>query len=492
MNSSQYLALTSWALEPGPCFLLACAAAIYIRGWLRIRRLYRSEHDVQRLVAFLAGLATVFVATESPLDAFDYLYLSAHMTQHLLLMMIAPPLILLGHPTVPVLRGLPKNVVKEALAPFLHWDLLKRVFRFLTTPAVAWLLFAISTIGWHVPAAYELALASPFWHAVEHTSFFWTGILFWWPIVRPIRGRSKWPEWIGIPYLLFADLVNTALSAFFVFSGRLLYPSYSTVQMAGLDARNDQVLAGAIMWVPGSLIYLVPAIVLAMRVLSGPRQDRRSRGELVRRQRANVSLKRLHAPAWRRAAQSAMLLAAVAIVSDGFAGPQIAPVNMAGVLPWIHWRALSIVALLVVGNLFCMACPFTLVRDWGRKFLPAATRWPRALRNKWVPAALFVIFLWAYEAFSLWDSPAATAWIILGYFAAALAVDGLFRGASFCKYVCPIGQFHFVASLISPKEVAVRKQTICESCKTHDCIRGNKHARGCELYLFQPKKAGNL
>ncbi|MBV8828695.1 MAG: hypothetical protein JO108_05655, partial [Acidobacteriaceae bacterium] len=137
-------------------------------------------------------------------------------------------------------------------------------------------------------------------------------------------------------------------------------------------------------------------------------------------------------------------------------------------------------------------CPFTLVRDWGRKFLPAATRWPRALRNKWLAAALFITFLWAYEAFSLWDSPAATAWIILGYFAAALVVDGLFRGASFCKYVCPIGQFHFVASLISPKEVGVRKQATCESCKTHDCIRGNEDARGCELYLFQPKKAGNL
>jgi ferredoxin len=100
--------------------------------------------------------------------------------------------------------------------------------------------------------------------------------------------------------------------------------------------------------------------------------------------------------------------------------------------------------------------------------------------------------LWAYEAFDLWDSPWLTAWIIASYFLAALVVDGVFRGASFCKYVCPIGQFHFISSLVSPGEIRVRSREVCQSCRTHDCIRGNDRARGCELYLFQPKKAGNL
>jgi hypothetical protein len=71
-------------------------------------------------------------------------------------------------------------------------------------------------------------------------------------------------------------------------------------------------------------------------------------------------------------------------------------------------------------------------------------------------------------------------------------IDGVFRGASFCKYVCPIGQFHFIGSLVSPGEIRVRSGKICQSCRTHDCIRGNENARGCELYLFQPKKAGSL
>ncbi len=187
-----------------------------------------------------------------------------------------------------------------------------------------------------------------------------------------------------------------------------------------------------------------------------------------------------------------MLAIAMAVIFDGLHGTQVAPLNLAGVLPWIHWRALSVGALLLVGNLFCMACPFTLVRDGARRLVSPTLKWPRFLRSKWLPVALLVLYFWSYEAFSLWNSPSLTAWIILGYFAASLTVDSLFRGASFCKYVCPIGQFHFITSLVSPREIAVRKQSVCGSCTTHDCIRGNQTARGCELYLFQPKKASNL
>ncbi len=245
------------------------------------------------------------------------------------------------------------------------------------------------------------------------------------------------------------------------------------------------------MWVPGSLIYLVPAFVLVMRIFSRP-QTIVAPARIRRTPRTAASSRRFVIPRMRRIAQIFMLLIAIVVMADGFFGPQIAPLNLAGVLPWIHWRALSILALLVLGNLFCMACPFTFVRDLGRKVLPARLRWPKPLRTKWLAVILIVLYLWAYEAFSLWNSPWLTAWIIAAYFLAALLIDGLFRGATFCKYVCPIGQFHFVSSLLSPKEIAVKRPEVCRSCKTYDCIRGNETARGCELYLFQPRKAGNL
>jgi hypothetical protein len=114
------------------------------------------------------------------------------------------------------------------------------------------------------------------------------------------------------------------------------------------------------------------------------------------------------------------------------------------------------------------------------------------LRSKWLAVGLLVLFFWAYEAFGLWDKPIWTAWLILSYFLAAFVLDAFFRGASFCKYVCPIGQFQFITSLISPLEVKVREPEVCASCKTHDCLRGNQQQRGCETELYLPRKRGNL
>jgi ferredoxin len=194
----------------------------------------------------------------------------------------------------------------------------------------------------------------------------------------------------------------------------------------------------------------------------------------------------------RLALQLPLLFLAVCIIVDGFYGPALAPMNLAGVLPWIHWRGLLVLTLLIAGNFFCTACPFTLPRRLAKKLLGGEHPWPRRLRSKWLAVALLVIFFLVYELFSLWDRPTWTAAIALGYFLAAFIVEGRFRGASFCKYVCPIGQFNFVQSLVSPLEVKVREPATCLSCRTRECIRGGPDITGCELHLFQPRKAGNL
>jgi len=503
VNSLGSAAFTSWELDGRATVILVFLAVVYWRGWLKGRRLLRDAQDRTRLAAFMGGLVAIFLATESPLDVFDSLSLSAHMVQHLLLMMIAPPLLLIGDPLLPLLRGLPKSWVKEGLGPFLSWPLLRRFIHGLTFPPVAWLLFALSTVLWHIPALYELALQSPAWHSAEHACFLWTGILFWWNIILPGVARPHWPRWTIIPYLLLSDVVNTIVSAMFVFSDKLLYPSYGITHLGNLSPVMDQSLAGVIMWVPGSAIYLIPAIAAAMALFSDspamqrptPTVTRVSRpvsSDLIQIALPRSAAKRWKLPSLRRAAQVAMLALAVIVMLDGFFGPQVTPINMAGVLPWIHWRALAVLALLAVGNLFCMACPFMLVRDIGRKMLPASLRWPRPLRTKWIAVVLLGLYLWIYEAYSIWNSPWLTAWIMAGYFLGAVVIDGLFRGATFCKYVCPIGQFHFVSSFVSPREVGVRSAKVCDSCKTYDCIRGNSATRGCELDLFQPKKVGNM
>jgi len=206
---------------------------------------------------------------------------------------------------------------------------------------------------------------------------------------------------------------------------------------------------------------------------------------------------------WRHARtllQIPLFIVSVAMILHGLFGPTLAPKNLATTLSWVHFRGALVLVLLVAGNFFCLACPFMIVRNFARKFLRPVRNWPRRLRNKWLSLGLFVAILFAYELFDLWASPWWTAWLIIAYFLGALIVDGLFKHASFCKFVCPIGQFNFVASTVSPLEVKVRDDQVCTSCKTKDCIRGRREPasqlvviqRGCELALFQPRKTGNL
>jgi len=198
--------------------------------------------------------------------------------------------------------------------------------------------------------------------------------------------------------------------------------------------------------------------------------------------------------------QIPLFLISLAMIAHGLFGPSLAPKNLATTLSWIHFRGLLILALLCAGNFFCLACPFMLVRQAARFLFRPRFAWPRKLRNKWLSIALFVLILFNYELFGLWSSPWWTAWLIIGYFASVLVVDGVFKHASFCKFVCPIGQFNFMASVVSPLEVKVREPGVCEPCTTKDCIRGTRAApsdlviiqRGCELALFQPFKAGNM
>jgi cytochrome c oxidase assembly factor CtaG len=264
--------LQSWTFDPWIIIPLLLTAGIYLRGWRELHRRLPRRFAVWRLIVFQAGLLTLFLALASPLHPLAELLLQFHMTQHLLLMMVVPPLLLLGAPLLPLLRGLPRSVLQHWIAPLFATTPFRRLAYFLTHPIVCLVAFTVSTIAWHVPGLYELALRSEFWHNVQHVCFLGTGLLFWWPVVQPWPSRVRWPRWTIIPYLLLADIQNTALSAFLIFSERVLYPTYAAVpRLWGISVLDDQAAAGAIMWVPGSVIFLVPVGVLAIRLLDSPR-----------------------------------------------------------------------------------------------------------------------------------------------------------------------------------------------------------------------------
>ena len=272
MQTSWLSLVSDWDIPPWMTCALVAAGLVYLRGWLALRRTRPETLPVWRLLSFFAGLFAIFLAVSSSLDTYSESLLFMHMAQHFVLMSVAPPLIMLGCPFVPMLRGLPRSIVRRIGGPLFRSSVVHRAQELLSRLPFAWLAMNLTYVGWHIPRAYEFALASEGWHELEHFCFFTTSVLFWWPVLQPWPSRRRFNSWMIIPYLLISDLVNTGLSAFLCFSGRLLYPSYALVDRPfGLDALKDQIAAGAFMWVFGSLVFLVPAIYLTARLLTNGR-----------------------------------------------------------------------------------------------------------------------------------------------------------------------------------------------------------------------------
>ena len=198
------------------------------------------------------------------------------MVQHLLLMVVAPPLLWLGAPVAPLLRGLPVGA-RHAVASLLATRPVRWLTRVLTEPRIAWVSFVVAFWAWHAPALYDLALRSEFWHHVEHACFFGTALLFWHPVILAWPARQAWPRWGMIVYLLLAEAQATLLSAILTFSDRVIYPAYASgAGLRGLSPLEDQALAGVIMWVPGSIAFTIALLWLVLQAL-GPQPRRPAR-----------------------------------------------------------------------------------------------------------------------------------------------------------------------------------------------------------------------
>jgi len=546
--------LSSWSYDLWIIVPLALATGTYVRGWMRLRRRGVARFGRRQLWTFFAAVAGLLLALMSPIDAFSPLLLQMHMIQHLLLMLVVPPVIWLSEPQMPLLFGLPISVRRFWIRPFYRSASVRVVFGWLVNPLVAWCVFVATTWIWHAPPLYQAALSSNAWHNLEHACFFYSGLVFWWPVIQPYPSAQRYSRWLILPYLFLAAVQGSILSGVFSFADRVYYPQYAMVpRLWGVTALNDQAYAGGLMWIVGMLCYLISAACIAVQlvfrdqanrsvglVAAGPSLGLRGLVAVDASTDARVSAS-VVLPDWARPTadhppaasvsdsgdrparssgldllrmrvvgmlvggkrsrlvlQSLLLALALIVILDGLFGPQISPLNLAGVLPWIHWRGFLVLGLLLVGNLFCMACPFQLPRRLGKRWLGGRVAWPKRLRSKWLALGLLLLFFWAYEAFSLWQSPWWTAWIAVAYFLSAFVVDGFFRGAAYCKYVCPIGQFNFVQSLMSPFEVRVREPVVCSTCTSRECIRGTDRTRlgpvlsGCEMHLFQPHKSSNM
>ena len=264
MSPELHRGLDSWSLPIPVTIVLIVVALVYLRGWYQLRNSLPDVLPAWRLGAFMAGLFSLWAAVGSPVAVLDHQLLTLHMVQHLLLMTVAAPLILMGI----ALRPLPR-------CPPVHW-----IGRIVTHPVFCWLASTAAVIGWHIPALFALGMRSEGWHLIEHASFLAAGLLFWWPVIQPWPSLANWPRW-GIPlYLFLAALPCDALSAFLTFCNRVVYPHYlSTHRLFDISPLGDQECAGALMWVWVTFAYLAPATVVTIQMLSP--HERASRLEIV-------------------------------------------------------------------------------------------------------------------------------------------------------------------------------------------------------------------
>lgn len=262
--------LSMWTFAPS----ILLGEGLLVAGYLALTGRYRGRFEESspvtktQIACFLGGVLVLLIALISPLDELGDQYLfSAHMTQHLLLTLVVPPLLLLGTPAW-LLRPL-----------FRHYKI-RSTARFLTSPLVAFLLFNTVFMVWHIPAWYEATLHNENIHIFEHLLFIGTGILNWWPVFGPSPEVPRLPPPAGVLYLFLEGLPTTILAAIITLSPGVLYPTYAAApRITSLSPAADQVTAGIIMWMPGGMVYLIA--IIAVFVNWANQEEKMGRAKLI-------------------------------------------------------------------------------------------------------------------------------------------------------------------------------------------------------------------
>jgi putative membrane protein len=260
--------ITSWDWRPEILLILVISAALYITGWSRLRR--RGRRQVAsglRLASYLSGLGVVAVSLMSAIDILGSFFFFMHMLQHLLLIMVAPVLIWLGNPFPFLIWGLPKGrqigtALLSRQAPFRA--ALQRL------PAGAILILSVALLwGWHDPAAYDAAIRYGWVHDVQHLTFFLPAVLFWWKVTGAaphVHGRLTAPGRIAL--LIGMAVANAIPGAIIALSPQVIYEYYLAIpRLWGISAHQDQIIGGILMWIPGTMMYLLAVLVILGRLL---------------------------------------------------------------------------------------------------------------------------------------------------------------------------------------------------------------------------------
>jgi cytochrome c oxidase assembly factor CtaG len=252
-----------WTFAPGVVIPLALTLVLYMVGWIRLAHRSSLRMPRHRAGLFLSGWAIMAAALVSPLHEAGEHSFTLHMIEHELIMLPAALLLVASRPGPVLLWGLPAPL-RQGLSPLLRLPL----WRWLAAPLVATGLQAAALVGWHMPALFNRALTSEWWHVAQHASFAGTALLFWWAML-PRRGAES--SLVASICLFVTSMVGSGLGALMALSASPWYPAYAAMGAMpfGLSPEMDQQLAGVIMWVPGGLFHLGAALILLARSLMG-------------------------------------------------------------------------------------------------------------------------------------------------------------------------------------------------------------------------------
>jgi putative membrane protein len=251
----------AWSFEPVVIFLLALTAVLYALGLRNSRGAATSRLQA---VTFALGWCALFISQVSPLHKLGSALFSAHMTQHELLMLIAAPLLVASRPLATLLWAFPQRW-RVSFGELAKTKPFARTWQFITLPLVAWSVHAAALWLWHIPALYQATLESEWIHALQHSSFLGSALLFWWALMQEQRVRNYGAS---VAYVFTTAIHSGALGGLLTFAASVWYPIYSGRTAAwGLSPLEDQQLGGLIMWVPSGVVFLVIGLWLFARWL---------------------------------------------------------------------------------------------------------------------------------------------------------------------------------------------------------------------------------
>ncbi|MFN8532781.1 MAG: cytochrome c oxidase assembly protein [Dehalococcoidia bacterium] len=267
--------LTAWHLEPLLSVLLLGAAIAYWLAFAAARRTGRTGPPVWWAVSFFAGLGCLAIALMGPPSHFNGAAFSAHMVQHMLLVQVAAPLLLLGRPVQVLLRGLPPRTSRALLRATVGQAPIRLFLAVLVSPIVVTVLFNAALLVWHEPKLYEAAIKDPLLHELEHASFFVSALLFWWVLIDPVPRSHRLSASAALLVLFATWMASDLLGAALTLAGDPLYPYYASMASPwGLTALEDQRLGGLIMWIGGGGFFAVVMIaILAVPYLRARREQ---------------------------------------------------------------------------------------------------------------------------------------------------------------------------------------------------------------------------